>query len=228
MGMKKNLFIITMVFVLLSAIYLGFLEFEKRSPRTQVETESQRLSVWELNGYPHNIQVSFKRLILKNGYSLEEFPFDDMKKISFVKPGENGFGSNPTWEIFNAQGGGANVDMPYSSILLEHSEVSNFILTISNQMNDTKTSQKDFLAIIPKLKKNSCEMILKIAKFGSVVGHKDIQIPEVEGAPSLVVFPSYEASTFAFPRLKTETGTMQPEGCVKAGGIYYYYLIYEF
>lgn len=189
--------------------------------------EVRRVSMADIGAYAPSIRTSVLRLAILNGLeNTDALKFEIIKKIDFSKPGDIDYGDMPTWEIYNPQGGRANLNYPDPKIIKEHADSDGFIISAANKVHNSATSQADLMAVLPFFKKESCEKVISQIKMAQV---NSSDIPKIANPP-LLTFDSGANGIVELPYIDGPGQSKEtPYGCVEANGSYYYYhVIYAF
>jgi len=196
------------------------------------DKEVSRINLANISIYFLGIRTTIARLLLENGVSDIDIRYPDgvgleaIKKVSFLKQDDSGYGTNPKWEIFNPNGGHVFQALLDRKALKKDSNNDQYVFTITNRVTGAKTEQVDLIAVIPDFKKESCIKVLQWINDNSTD-----DIPKVERPPLLTPHPKtvQQKDVVTLPYIEGRQSKETPYGCVEAEGEYYYYqVIYAF
>lgn len=136
-----------------------------------------------------------------------------VEKLDFSIPGSPGYGDHPEFEIFNPAGGQSTYVTDPRSLEYWKTYMDEFqiIFSLENKIPGLGSGKSELLAIAPKIKKYSCELINKNSGNQIIPELKKIGLtPHPQELPDteLVILPEG-----------------QKDGCVKTLDGYYYYQI---
>lgn len=157
-------------------------------------------------GYVGSIKIGILRIQKK--LNLDEIP---VEKLDFSVPGSPEYGDHPEFEIFNPAGGQILYVTDPASLEYwkTYAEEFRVFFSLGNKVPGLGTEKSELIAIVPHMKKPSCEMINEWMKLKS--------IPDVE-----------RINTTAYPAdlLPSELAVLpDTQGCVKTPDGYYYYQV---
>lgn len=183
---------------------------------------SPTITVHNIGSYPSAIRTALTRKIIdKNGANKIEF--NDIVKFDLSFPHSPEYKNDNEWSIFSKNDA---LDIEgYEAVRKAVTENnSQYVVTLSNRISGLKTDLPELVAILPKLRKESCEAAIRAAN--DLPSFETVYIPKLEEPPSLKPFDQYaeQEKIITFPE------NQKPHsGCVEAEGSYYYYqVIYEF
>ena len=107
-------------------------------------------------GYVNDIKMGILRIQKKLGMS--SIP---LEKLDFSWPGESEYGVEPEFEIFNQLGGQIQpvTDSRALQYWEDYTDNFRFVFTLGNKVKGLGSEQTELVAILPKMKKQPCELI---------------------------------------------------------------------
>jgi hypothetical protein len=192
----------------------------QQNPSSEV---SAPMIVRNIGSYPSAIRSAlFKKIISKSG--TEEISLSEIKKFDLNLPQSLEYNEDEDWSIFSQKDA---LDIEGYEIIksaVSQRDNQEYILTLSNRIADMGTGEPELLAILPHIKREVCQAVIKNRNDLSQMDNPIIV--SLDRPPNLTPHPQVveESAIVTLPR------NLRPSaGCVENGGIYYYYqLIYEF
>ncbi len=178
---------------------------EKKSQTGDVEVNL--VSSGRITNITVGIDAAIKRINIKN--NLAETPIE---KLDFSLPGDVAYGENPTFELFNPEGGQLDPILDLRSLKgwEDYSDSPKYIFTFGNRTKENGTDKSELMVILPNVKEAPCLLINK--------NREQSFIPELSVNINLVPHPQ-EVPENEIVTLPNE------EGCIKTPSGFYYYAV---
>jgi hypothetical protein len=157
--MKKHLILFLISAIAISCVYAGYQKYldEKNSPHL-VNGEKILVSTRDIVMFFNGYRTGIINILHDNKLSLTS-----VEKISFSIPGDNNYGTNPKFELFNSQGGKRELPRPgidRKPWFKKYSYSSRFIFTLGNR-TPVGSSLPELVGILPDVKQWACQDLNK-------------------------------------------------------------------
>ncbi len=167
-------------------------------------------------GGAQNIAIGIARTMKKNNLSV-----GDIHRLDFSWPGEPKYGDDPMLEVYSIEGGQLTPPRVTEKDLKSswnkyYSESNRYIITLGNRAKDTGSDKTELMAILPKVREISCELINRV----NDQPIESVTIPKIEKlnlTPHPVEVPEEDVITLP-----------SRYGCIDTpDGYYYYHVLLE-